>query len=121
MACSHSHLIAEPPTKKILQPPASIVLMELSSKEPELMGMGMDTDLVMGNQISQYIAKNTQLQVASKFADGAHSNRSPDAKFGEANPEEEEEILACSGIALRRIQEMEHRVHGKLAKVDLTV
>ena len=97
--------------------------MEYSSKEPELMGMGMGVDLNMGNQLPDYIAVNTkaktatqsQIETAHKMAD---SSKNPDAKSGESKPEDEEEIQACSGIALKRIKEVENRLHGKFAKVN---
>ena len=57
---------SEPPRKKFQQPSPSVVLMEFSSKEPELMGvgMGMGVDLAMGNQLPDYIAVNTNARTA---------------------------------------------------------
>ena len=109
---------SEPPRKKFQQPPPSVVLMEFSSKEPELMGMGMGVDLAMGNQLPDYTARTaiqSQIETAVKTVDTC---KNPDAKSGESKPEDEEEIQACSGIALKRIKEVENRLHGKFAKVN---
>ena len=97
--------------------------MEFSSKEPELMGMGMGVDLAMGNQLPDYIAVNTKARTATQSqietaVKTAYSSKNPDAKSGESKPEDEEEIQACSGIALKRIKEVENRLHGKFAKVN---
>ena len=95
--------------------------MEFSSKEPELMGMGKGVDLVMGNQLSDYIAASAKAKTAAqsqtKTVETVDSSKNPDAKFGENKPEDEEELQACSGIALKRIKEAESRLHGKFAKV----
>ena len=97
--------------------------MEFSSKEPELMGMGMGVDLTMGNQLPDYITANTKAKTATQYqietADKTEdSSKNPVAKSGEPKPQDEEEIQACSGIALKRIKEVESRLHGKFAKVN---
>ena len=85
--------------------------------------MGMGVDLAMGNQLPDYIAVNTKARTATQSqietaVKTAYSSKNPDAKSGESKPEDEEEIQACSGIALKRIKEVENRLHGKFAKVN---
>ncbi len=96
---------SEPPAKK-LQP--SVVLEEFSTKEPELMGV----DVIMGMDVVKYMSS-----AGSKDKSTTGAKTIADAKFGEMHPETDAELEACSGLALRRIQEAEKIVHGKFFQV----
>ena len=82
----------------------------------------------MGNKLPSHVKDATQSKTlpepiseddtTTKAVD-ILSREELDAKFGQKYSESEEEIQACSGIALKRIRETENKIHGRFANVSV--
>ncbi len=92
------------------------MLKKLSSLEPELqMMMGVQPQL-MGMDAIRFIASGeTKSDSATKEADDSISTA--DAKFGQPHPQNDEELLACSGKVAKQIQRQEKRTEGTFLQV----
>ncbi len=127
----------EPPIKK-MQP--SMVLMELATIEPELMGMvrqevpdvdaAHETDVEDNNdvpadsdvdvdaetgEIAEDKDKNMEKENKKEVNDKDEAKEGKEERHDDID--RDEEIEACSGLALRGIKAFENRAHGRLAEV----